>query len=72
MSEKANTIIDKIFVGLLAVAVTLGLGAAFRYFGMGGVFFFMAMALTAGLGGYEFRGLVDAVRSKTSAKNDGG
>jgi len=40
--------------------------------GIDGVLFFAGVAAIAGLGGYEIRWLVDAVRSKTSPKNDSG
>ena len=36
--------------------------------GIDGVMFFGGIAAIAGLGGYEIRWLVDAVRSKTSSK----
>jgi len=40
--------------------------------GLDGVMFFAGVAAIAGLGGYELRWMVDAVRSKTSAKKNGG
>ncbi|MBA7551820.1 hypothetical protein ES705_44370 [subsurface metagenome] len=36
--------------------------------GINGVMFFIGVAAIAGLGGYEIRWVVDAIRSKTSSK----
>jgi len=71
MSKKVDTRYNKTVVGLLAVVLILGLVAAFIYFGMVGVLFFTAIALIAGLGGYEIKWLVEAIRSKRAKGNSG-
>jgi len=68
MSEKVWLTIIK--AGSTAVAMVLiwRLVEAALNAGIDGVMFFVGVAAIAGLGGYEIRWLVDAVRSKSSSK----
>ncbi|MBA7675854.1 hypothetical protein ES703_84093 [subsurface metagenome] len=68
MSEKVWLTIIK--AGSTAVAMVLiwRLVETALNNGIDGVMFFGGIAAIAGLGGYEIRWLVDAVRSKTSSK----
>jgi len=69
MSEKAWLTIIK--AGSTAVAMVLiwRLVDTALAAGINGVLFFGGVAAIAGLGGYEIRWVVDAIRSKTPSKN---
>lgn len=66
MSEKVWLSIVKAGSTLVAMVLIWRLVEAALNNGIDGVMFFTGVAAIAGLGGYEIRWMVDAIRSKTS------
>ncbi len=70
MSERVWLTIIKAGSTLVAMVLIWRLVDTALNNGIDGVLFFGGIAAIAGLGGYEIRWLVDAVRSKTSPKQN--
>lgn len=70
MSEKVWLNIIKACSTAVAMVLIWRLVEAALAAGIDGVMFFAGVAAIAGLGGYEIRWLVDAVRSRTSSKEN--
>jgi len=70
MSEKVWLTIIKACSTAVAMVLIWRLVSTALNNGIDGVMFFGGIAAIAGLGGYEIRWLVNAVRSKTSSKED--
>ena len=68
MGKEVATRIIKTCGSVIAMVLIWRLVEAALAAGIDGVMFFAGVAAIAGLGGYELRWLVDAVRSKTSSK----
>ena len=62
------TLIIKAFSSCLAMVLIWRLVVAALNAGIDGVIFFLGAVAIAGLGGYEIRWVVDAVKSKTPKK----
>lgn len=69
MSEKVWLSVIKACSTAVAMVLIWRLVEAAIRAGIDGVLFFGGVAAIAGLGGYEIRWLVDAVRSKTSSNS---
>jgi len=72
MSKEVAALIIKACGSVVAMVLIWRLVETALQNGIDGVMFFAGVAAIAGLGGYELRWMVDAVRSKTSAKKNGG
>ncbi|GAJ05189.1 unnamed protein product [marine sediment metagenome] len=68
MSEKVWLSVVKACSTVVAMVLIWRLVEAALSAGVDGVLFFGGVAAIAGLGGYEVRWIIDAVRAKTSAK----
>ena len=68
MSEKVWLTIIKAVSTTVAMVLVWGLVTTALKAGIDGVVFFGGVAAVAGLGGYEVRWIIDAVRSKSSSK----
>ena len=68
MSEKVWLSVVKACSTVVAMVLIWRLVEAALSAGVDGVLFFGGVAAIAGLGGYEVRWIIEAVRSKTSAK----
>ncbi len=70
MGEKVATRIIKTSASIIAMVLIWRLVLSALAAGIDGVMFFGGVAAIAGLGGYELRWMVDAIRSKTSSKEN--
>ncbi len=72
MSEKVWLTVIKACSTMVAMVLVWRLVDTALKAGIDGVMFFGGLAAIAGLGGYEIRWLVEAVKSKSSSKKDQG
>ncbi|MBA7570444.1 hypothetical protein ES708_12194 [subsurface metagenome] len=68
MGKEVAVRIIKTCGSVVAMVLIWRLVEAALYAGIDGVLFFLGVAAIAGLGGYEVRWVVEAIRSKTSSK----
>ena len=68
MSKDVATKVIKTCGSVVAMVLIWRLVEAALYAGIDGVLFFIGVAAIAGLGGYEIRWVVEAIRSKQSPK----
>ncbi len=70
MSKEVAARVIKTCSSVIAMVLIWRLVEAALAAGIDGVMFFAGVAAIAGLGGYEIRWLVDAVRSKSGSKEN--
>lgn len=70
MTEKIWLTVIKAVSTTIAMVLVWRLVDAALKAGIDGVMFFGGVAAIAGLGGYEIRWLVDAIKSKSSSRKD--
>ncbi len=68
MGKEVAVRIIKTCGSVVAMVLIWRLVEAALYAGIDGVLFFLGVAAIAGLGGYELRWVVEAIRSKTPSK----